>query len=364
MWRVPVACDTVAMHTLRERAAGAFGDLSRRSLRRLRSLLPASERIVDEDVLWAYRILLDREPENDRVVADKLAALRSRRELCEHILLSPECRARNANAGLFANPCVVIKETTFGPRIFLDLMDVFVCQAIARDRYELHETALVQRLLRPGQVAVDVGANVGYYTLLFASIVGAQGKVHAFEPFPGIADLLARSIAENAFEPIVDLRRRALGDRHGRELLVHAPHTANAGGAYLSLSHESPPAGHDAFEVPVTRLDDEDLRRPIAFLKLDSEGAEPLVLAGASEILERDRPVVLCELHRRQLARVSAATPRDVIDTMRAHDYACHRLAGGTIGGRVRDTEDEIASVVFVPDRSGAIVGASGVRGS
>lgn len=339
------------MQTLRGRAAGAVVDLSRRSLRRLRSLLPSGPRIVDEDVRWAYRLLLDREAESDRVVADKVAALGSRRELREHILLSPEFRSRNADVGLFAEPCVVIKETTFGPRIFLDLMDVFVCQAIARDRYEIDETALVKRLLQPGQVAVDVGANVGYYTLLFASLVGARGAVYAFEPFPGIADLLERSIAENAFEPIVQLRRSALGDRQGRELLVHAPQTANAGGAYLSLANASPPPGHAAFEVPVARLDDEDLRRPVAFLKLDSEGAEPLVLAGASEILARDRPLVLCELHRRQLARVSSATPRDVIETMRRHDYACHRVAGGTVGARVHDSEDEIASVVFVPDR-------------
>jgi hypothetical protein len=81
--------------------------------------------------------------------------------------------------------------------------------------------------------------------------------------------------------------------------------------------------------VRVARLDDLPLRRPVSFLKLDIEGAEPLALAGAREILTSDRPVILSELHRKQLARVAGSTPREVIETMRGLRYRCHRLGRG-----------------------------------
>src|SRR5882757_2876650 len=218
------------MLTIRERILAAALGLARTTLRKVRSRLVTRARIQNDDVRWAYLLLLDREPEDDRVVAEKLELLSSRRELRTAVLLSSEFRAANPEIAGFTEHCTVIKETTFGKRIFLDLKDLFICQAIAQDRYEQNETALVRRLVEPGQSVVDVGANVGYYTLLFASLVGESGHVHAFEPFPANAHLLEKSIAENSLSAVVSLRQKAIGDRAGTLRLISSIDTVNSGG--------------------------------------------------------------------------------------------------------------------------------------
>ena len=82
-------------------------------------------------------------------------------------------------------------------------------------------TAVFRSLVAPGMTVVEVGANVGYFTLLAAELVGPRGRVHAFEPDPELFELLRDNVEVNAFDHRVTLHRRAVADFHG-EARFHA----------------------------------------------------------------------------------------------------------------------------------------------
>jgi len=102
--------------------------------------------------------------------------------------------------------------------------------------------------------------------------------------------------------------------------------------------------------VPVISLDMLALPRPVSFIKADIEGAEPLAFRGADALLRSDRPVILSELHPRQLDRVSGVTPAQFIDEMRHRGYRCHLLGAGVAGPEIDDAPGNgVTSVVFLP---------------
>ena len=165
-------------------------------------------------------------------------------------------------------------------RLWIDLADEVIGLPILRDRYEPEMVALARALVGPGDVAVDVGAHIGFFTIHLASAVGPSGRVHAFEPLPRNADLLARSIAESRFADCVQLVRAAVADRPGEATLHFAAETLNTGGAFISERTGAAEGGLALLRVPTVRLDDLDLRAPVRLIKMDVEGAEPLVVAG------------------------------------------------------------------------------------
>jgi FkbM family methyltransferase len=141
-----------------------------------------------------------------------------------------------------------------------------------------------------------------------AAAVGPEGRIYAFEPLDTNADLLERSVIENGFGDRVRFQRAAAGAASGTATLTFPAETLNSGGAYLLRDGTAPLAGNRKAEVPMVALDALDLRRPVRFIKMDVEGAEPQVLRGAARLLKEDRPLILSELHPTQLERASGIT--------------------------------------------------------
>lgn len=312
--------------------------------------------LTRDHVVWAYRLLLDREPEGDDVIGPKLRGCPTTASLRAELMNSAEFRQKNPDYAHTNDHTIVVKLFENGLRLALDLADHVIGLAILRDRYERDELRFVERTVRPGQHVVDVGAHIGFFAMHLARLVGPTGSVDAFEPFPPNATLLEQSVAENRVEAIVRLHRRGVGARSGTLRLAFARETLNTGGAYLVTEGRAPLEHLDTAEVEVVALDAAALPRPVSFLKMDVEGAEPLVIEGARNLLSRDRPIVLSELHREQLARVTGTTPAAVIETMAGLGYRCHTLAEGGEGvGEAADpdTLPAVASVVFVPRAEG-----------
>jgi len=289
--------------------------------------------LTREHVVWAYRLLLDRDPESEDVIGPKLAGSRDTSELRRHLMTSAEFRVKNPDFAHTNDPTVVIKEVVPGVRLFVDLSDHVIGLNIVRGRYEREEAAFARRVLKPGDVAVDIGAHIGFFTMQMAAAVGADGRVYAFEPFDANADLLERSILENAFDDRIFFRRAAVGAAPGRAALTFPVETLNSGGAYLLREGTAPLAGNLTKEVPVVALDALDLRRPVTFIKMDVEGAEPQVVRGAAKILAEDRPIILSELHPTQLDRASGVSAAEFLSQLAAIGYRAHRLrAEGAVG--------------------------------
>lgn len=284
--------------------------------------------LTREHVVWAYRLLLDRDPENEDVIGPKLAGSRTTAELRHHLITSAEFRDKNPDFAHTNDPTVVIREIAPGVRLFIDLSDHVIGLNILRGLYERDEIRFVRRVLKPGDSAIDVGGHIGFFTMHMADAVGPEGRVYACEPFDAVADLLERSLAENGFADRVRFERAAAGAAPGTAMLTFPVETLNSGGAYLLRGGSAPLAGNLKKTVPVVALDALELRRPVRFIKMDVEGAEPQVMRGAERLLREDRPVILSELHPTQLDRASGVTAGGFLAQMQALGYRAHTLRG------------------------------------
>ncbi|MBK7046155.1 MAG: FkbM family methyltransferase [bacterium] len=148
--------------------------------------------------------------------------------------------------------------------------------------------------LKPGDVVLDVGANVGFIAVIAAKLVGPAGRVVAFEPVPENARLVRRNARLNGLSRL-EVVETAVGDRCGSAQLVLA---RLSGGSALAGT-DLPPDACGEIEVPLTTLDAWHAREPAtrpALVKIDVEGAELAVLRGAVGLLAAARPMLLLEV--------------------------------------------------------------------
>ena len=160
--------------------------------------------------------------------------------------------------------------------------------------YDFGITRLLPRLLRPGSYAVDVGANMGAYTLLMAECVGPKGRVASFEPNPEVFKRLLYNLDLNQLSSRVDANPIALSSTAGTAKL-YLPSVECRNRAVASMRAYS--EVHDqAIEVDMDVLDHALHSWPrLDFLKVDAEGHDAAVLKGSSEMIERFLPSLLFE---------------------------------------------------------------------
>lgn len=188
------------------------------------------------------------------------------------------------NAGV--QPAV---QTRQGFAMTLDLGELVDRTIFCTGEWEPRETALIADLLRPGDVFVDVGANIGYFTLLASRLVGATGQVIAIEANPRTFKLLEANVRLNRCAN-VDLRHVAAGAALGFATMVERE-AGNAGGDQVDFAATPSPTA-----IAVERIDQIVGDRAVRLIKLDIEGAEAKALRGATGLLERaDAPDLVFE---------------------------------------------------------------------
>jgi len=301
-------------------------------------------------VEWGYRLFLDREPGDGDDVDAKRQVFGTTQELRTAFLSAPEYAGKNPGGASFVPQAgVVIAEMEGGLRLFVDLADRAIGLNVVAGTYEPEEVAFARTQIRAGDSVVDVGANIGYFTVLMANWVGRAGSVVALEPIPSNLRLLERSVNENGFAGRVRVIRAAAADARGTAqiLSVDTRYGFNSGGACFWPAEIPVPEHHSLIETNRVRIDDLSIPRPVAFVKMDIEGAEGLAIRGARELLGTDRPVVLMEMNPEQLKRVSELSPAALIGEMEGLGFVCRRLADGLPGERVRDL-DALCNVVFI----------------
>ena len=206
---------------------------------------------------------------------------------------------------------VLLKLSDF--RMYVRLDDWAIGARIAlKRRYEPHVTAVMRPLLRPGMVMVDIGANVGYYTLMAASRVGPTGKVIAFEPLDDNCALLSMSLKVNRFQNVT-VHPLAVADFEG--LVEFVIDDSNGG-----INIGDPPAGASLVQAVTLDAFLADERR-VDIVKMDIEGAEGRALKGMRALLRRHRPLLFSEFTPSALPWRSAIEPEDYLDELRALGY-------------------------------------------
>jgi FkbM family methyltransferase len=183
------------------------------------------------------------------------------------------------------------------------------------------EKRLYLSVVRKGDVVIDVGANVGYFTMLFADLAGKKGQVHAFEPVPSTFQQLCWNIRTFPAYANVCLNCSALGDRNQR-ITMFVPGSDHGQAALVNHREGSwKNAGVSSVEVEMARLDDYSVGLGrIDFVKCDVEGAELLVLRGAESTLRRHRPKLFLEIEDRWMNSFGWAA-EDLLHFLRAIGY-------------------------------------------
>ena len=192
---------------------------------------------------------------------------------------------------LFIKPATgeVVVATNFGFRIKLDpTFDKNIENVIyERGVYEQGTISVLQQFLNEGDTLIDVGANIGFLSLVGAVKVGRSGHVHSFEPFPSTYSILEENKAINDFEHL-KLHQFALGNENETQIIY--PENKNRGGASI-INHVS----ERGISINVKKLDDFNFENPINVLKIDVEGYEFEVLKGAECTVRKDHPKLIIE---------------------------------------------------------------------
>lgn len=205
-------------------------------------------------------------------------------------LLRPyQFRGKYRLLGKIAPKTGVREAVVHGAKMTLDLSD-WMQRNIYLGSYERHETRAVRRWLSAGDTFVDVGANVGYFSVLAAQCVGSSGRVVSFEPSPYAFGRLSETVRRNDLRQVIT-RQEAVGDKVGALNLYVDPNGGNHTPTALGREDEKPYA-----TVPVTTLDtvvDELGIKRIDLLKIDVEGYETRVLKGGTKALAMTRAVLV-----------------------------------------------------------------------
>lgn len=218
-----------------------------------------------------------------------------------------------------------------GSRMYIDVHDpnpalrkTFQAYGMARV-HEEETTTLFESLVKPGAVVLDLGANIGYFTLLAARLTGPSGKVIAFEPEPRNFQYLTKNIELNGYQH-VDAFEKAVSDRNGKTTLFicdydSGHHTINQYGGIEAYRRGRKSSAH-AIEIEVVALDEflRDRVPRVDVIKMDLEGAEALAVEGMHAVLTRNDDIKLVVEFFPLLMTCMGSSPKAYIDRL-LHEF-------------------------------------------
>jgi FkbM family methyltransferase len=233
-----------------------------------------------------------------------------------------------------------IKVSVRGKTLNMDLRDQAVSAAIFADGvWELEETEFIERSLRPGMVFVDIGANIGYYSLIASTLVGCAGRVLAFEPDPGNFALLQRNVAENQCENVIAVQK-AVSTATRQMTLYRSGDNFGDHRTYEPGDTKVGPRRHKLSVATVEAVSlDEYLasRHPrVDFVKMDIQGSEPDAFAGMRGTLKQNPDVTILTEFWPTGLKQAGADPKAFLAEVRACGFLVHELAEG----QVREVSD------------------------
>jgi len=217
--------------------------------------------------------------------------------------------------------------------------------------YALLVIEAMKRYLKPGDVFIDVGANIGYLSAIAAGLVRREGQVHCFEPVPVYFERLERLAELNPGHKIV-ANDCAAGEKRGTCRIYI---TREAGQNTMVPAYQRAIEITSSLEVPVVRLDSYIEQRGldhVGLIKIDAEGFEFPALRGLQGYFERTshRPAIICEIAPRAYPLMGKRLP-DLADYMSDYGYAAYDLIDGSTPVELSEIE-HVEDVLFLPRRA------------
>ena len=196
-------------------------------------------------------------------------------------------------------------------------------EAINFLQYEPSDSSMMLRLMPESGTVLDVGANSGWYSLLYARY-NSDLDIYSYEPIPKTFELLQRNIELNELNNI-KIFNYGLSNVNDRITFYYYKEVSgNASARKMTKEYEN-----DLIECDVKKLDDicETFEKPIEFIKCDVEGAEYLVIEGALGVISNDKPIIFLEMLRKW-AEKYGYHPNEIIDLMEEKEYSCFTVDG------------------------------------
>jgi FkbM family methyltransferase len=223
--------------------------------------------------------------------------------------------------------------TEWGGKLIVDTTDLLMAPWLLLDGvWEPDVTEWFKATLKPGMTFIDVGANVGYFSVLAAFLVGRAGRVIAFEAMPATYELLAKNVIVNWMETFATAENLAVySDSQHLKFYVRKFYHGNS--SLAAMSHEEGRLYDDIEEIEVdaVSLDEYLCRKPAKpdVIKVDVEGAELHVFRGARRTLaENPDVIVMCEWSQDQI-RTANDDPADLAREMRDQGFNVYRIDTG-----------------------------------
>ena len=236
-----------------------------------------------------------------------------------------------------------------GIRIRLDLYDWLPQLMFVWGDIEAGATGCFRRLLKPGMVFVDIGANIGYYSLIASKLVGGNGKVFSFEPWSRNRSILEENIKLNNFFNITIIPK-AVSNEVNDSVKIYLPKDNNCGMPSLKKVNEDNYT--DKFELTSTTTFQDFLNtfKPgrIDVIKIDAEGSELNILKGMSASLadKNFNPVILMELMEFSLVNFSASV-KEIIDYLAGYGFKAYKIDNFSRLSEKNDYGEEPALCLF-----------------
>jgi FkbM family methyltransferase len=252
----------------------------------------------------------------------------------------PATAVANNRIAVYVGDNLALTRTIYDHKIYVDTRDLALAPHILLDGYwEQWITNVFLSVVQPGMRVIEIGANMGWYSLLAAANIGPAGKLVSFEANPRMAEILRRNMSINGFLDRTQIVNKAAFSAN--QTLKFGVYDKYMGGSSLlaagaqTVSDDShvgifDPQVNDTFrviEVEAVALDSYFAHgSKVDFIKIDAEGAEPHILAGADRLLAENKDVQIMTEFAPQLLRRGGSSAEEFYDSIRALGFRTYRI--------------------------------------
>jgi FkbM family methyltransferase len=229
-----------------------------------------------------------------------------------------------------------LMRTVWGQIMILDTRDALLAPHLLLDGFwEAWMTKAFRNVVHEGMTVVDVGANIGYYTLMAASLVGDKGRVYSFEPHPEVFGMLTRNVHVNYFFYNVTLVQQAVLHERGKiDFFLRRDYPGNSSVGEVPSSHlDYLLDGQEKISVDAISLDEyfgADMPR-IDVIKMDVEGAEPSALQGMKNLLAANPAIIMLAEWSPSQMRTAGNDPEAFLADISSMGFPLRKIEEGLV---------------------------------